>query len=494
MVELSCSFPSPLNRTCWETAHNSYHFSHLAGTKSAVQNTSRMLFVMWRDTDLSPGPCLRLTEACPESARPEERQKLKRRAMSRRICIGQLVWDCAQQPPRAAKVTAIAPERPDPFLIRHLDAPKRPSDFKVHDEVLVDGRHGVCIWDGRPDHHFGRVRWEDGTESDVIHVERIRPAEDAYIEDTWAYDDQLEALDIKHLLQPSVTEARSSADVPGPRLDVPDVPVEVLIRRSSRSNKLAPQQVAWSLLPGRPPWPVKLISSIEGFDGGSSSRQWNVKLLGTDQEETVLASRLSPFLSGDALALGKIAQEAEAEHQQVQNTDGTAAAVAAAAAPLLAPLSGEKVLAVELPDDEDDALIVYEGGAGDEAQCTAPPGPVLVKDLVEEIGHDVSEEVIQRSLSALEAEGVVQTRQLLQLYPQDFDAVAMPLLLKSRLRRVRERGGKIPEDLIGHKKQQEEPEPEPSEAHEGGGLRGAWCWTHDPHRHEIQWMWSQAVQ
>ena len=72
MVELSCSFPSPLNRTCWETAHNSYHFSHLAGTKSAVQNTSRMLFVMWRDTDLSPGPCLRLTEACPESARPEE--------------------------------------------------------------------------------------------------------------------------------------------------------------------------------------------------------------------------------------------------------------------------------------------------------------------------------------------------------------------------------------------------------------------------------------
>ncbi|CAK9083238.1 Hypothetical protein (Fragment) [Durusdinium trenchii] len=127
-----------------------------------------------------------------------------------------------------------------------------------------------------------------------------------------------------------------------------------------------------------------------------------------------------------------------------------------------------QVLAVELPDDEDDALIVYEGGAGDEAQCTAPPGPVLVKDLVEEIGHDVSEEVIQRSLSALEAEGVVQTRQLLQLYPQDFDAVAMPLLLKSRLRRVRERGGKIPEDLIGHKKQQEEPEPEPSEAHEGG--------------------------
>ena len=32
-------------------------------------------------------------------------------------------------------------------------------------------------------------------------------------------------------------------------------------------------------------------------------------------------------------------------------------------------------------DGEDDALIVYDGSAvGGEAQCTAPPGPVLVKD------------------------------------------------------------------------------------------------------------------
>lgn len=28
---------------------------------------------------------------------------------------------------------------------------------------------------------------------------------------------------------------------------------------------------------------------------------------------------------------------------------------------------------------QEDALIVYEGGLADEAQCTAPPGPVLVK-------------------------------------------------------------------------------------------------------------------
>eukprot|EP00930_Biecheleria_cincta_P037999 TRINITY_DN26107_c0_g1_i1.p1 TRINITY_DN26107_c0_g1~~TRINITY_DN26107_c0_g1_i1.p1 ORF type:complete len:175 (-),score=42.45 TRINITY_DN26107_c0_g1_i1:87-611(-) len=111
-------------------------------------------------------------------------------------------------------------------------------------------------------------------------------------------------------------------------------------------------------------------------------------------------------------------------------------------------------------EDEDDALIVYDESlvAGGDAQCQAPPGPVMVKDVLAEIGHDVGEEVLERAVNALAAEGVVQTRQLLQLFPQDFDAVVMPLLLKSRLRRVRERGGRIPEDLIGHKKPEEDAE------------------------------------
>ena len=34
---------------------------------------------------------------------------------------------------------------------------------------------------------------------------------------------------------------------------------------------------------------------------------------------------------------------------------------------------------------QEDALIVYEGGLADEAQCTAPPGPVLVKVRTSEI-------------------------------------------------------------------------------------------------------------
>ena len=44
-----------------------------------------------------------------------------------------------------------------------------------------------------------------------------------------------------------------------------------------------------------------------------------------------------------------------------------------------------------------------------EAQCTAPLEPALVKDLIEEIGRDVREEVIRRTFQSLEAEGVVQT-------------------------------------------------------------------------------------
>ena len=58
--------------------------------------------------------------------------------------------------------------------------------------------------------------------------------------------------------------------------------------------------------------------------------------------------------------------------------------------------------------------------------------PALVQDLLEEIGHDVEDEIIRRSFLSLKTEGIIQTQQLMQLYPQDFDAVAMPLLVKTR--------------------------------------------------------------
>ena len=65
-----------------------------------------------------------------------------------------------------------------------------------------------------------------------------------------------------------------------------------------------------------------------------------------------------------------------------------------------------RLLSTAFELDEEEALIPYEPPEGLEALCQAPPGPVLVKDVVREVGHDVSEEVIARTLEALEAEGV----------------------------------------------------------------------------------------
>ena len=36
--------------------------------------------------------------------------------------------------------------------------------------MSVNGRQCVVTWDGRPNHQFAKVRWEDGTESDVLPV------------------------------------------------------------------------------------------------------------------------------------------------------------------------------------------------------------------------------------------------------------------------------------------------------------------------------------
>ncbi|CAJ1334173.1 unnamed protein product [Effrenium voratum] len=400
-----------------------------------------------------------------------------------------------------ARVMAITPERDAPFLIRHLDA--QSATFKVGSEVAVGGRKAVCIWDGRPEHHFARVRWEDGTESDIIPADEVHlPPE---CEEVFVSDSDLEPLDLDHLLRKPKPAPEEPA---APALKAP---VGVLVRPSAARAELQVGQVAWCQQPQCPPWPAKLISFT---DFEACARLWRVKLLGCKAEKLVPGCQLSAFLAGDAAALAGVAQEAEkallpcwspellVPRKTWSRSDAASQGLVAAslgsalwdmgdavqperniigpdsAIPLLwssAAVKGlgrrtgrrrsrpmrlaawlaflaafSQVLGSDL-EDEDDALIVYEGAGGD-AQCTAPPGPVLVKDLVAEIGHDVSEEVIERTLRSLEAEGVVQTRQLLQLFPQDFDAVVMPLLLKSRLRRVRERGGKIPEDLIGHKK------------------------------------------
>lgn len=76
--------------------------------------------------------------------------------------------------------------------------------------------------------------------------------------------------------------------------------------------------------------------------------------------------------------------------------------------------------------------------------------PPRISELVEKISRDIKvRHVLCGAEMALREAGVTETRQLLELHPSDFDALKMPLLLKNRLRRIRERGGWIPEDMLG---------------------------------------------
>lgn len=277
-------------------------------------------------------------ELSPSSARranedaDQEKQRLRRRALSRRICFGQLVWDCSQKEPRAARVTAIAAERSEPFLIRHLDAPKGPSNtsFKVGEEVLVDERRGVCIWDGRPEHDYAKVRWSDGSESGILPICRIRTEQAHFYEETFVADHDLEPLSLSRLLS---SRGKQEPDLvvevaPTGNDCTMQPPMEVRIRSSEMRRQLEVGQVAWCSQAGRPPWPVRLLSFTEGLDG-PAGRLWTVKYLECDMEEQVLATRLSAFRPGDALALAEVARLAE---QEFRNTSELRAAKAAAAA------------------------------------------------------------------------------------------------------------------------------------------------------------------
>ena len=42
--------------------------------------------------------------------------------------------------------------------------------------VEIAGRRGVVCWDGRPEHEYIMVRWDDtGEESEVIEVSEVSP-------------------------------------------------------------------------------------------------------------------------------------------------------------------------------------------------------------------------------------------------------------------------------------------------------------------------------
>ena len=49
--------------------------------------------------------------------------------------------------------------------------------------MLVDDQRGVCIWDGRPEHEYAKVRWSDGSESGILPICRIRTEEAHFYEE-----------------------------------------------------------------------------------------------------------------------------------------------------------------------------------------------------------------------------------------------------------------------------------------------------------------------
>merc|ERR1719511_280248 len=106
--------------------------------------------------------------------------------------------------------------------------------------------------------------------------------------------------------------------------------------------------------------------------------------------------------------------------------------------------------AEDFADEDETPVAVYEE---DELrpllqQCHAGDGPPKVSVLLEQIARGVSELLQKRAEVALLEEGVETTVQLCELHPDDFVGLRLPALLKTRLRRVRERGGKIPPDLL----------------------------------------------
>ena len=77
---------------------------------------------------------------------------------------------------------------------------------------------------------------------------------------------------------------------------------------------------------------------------------------------------------------------------------------------------------------EDDALIVYDGSAvAGEAQCTAPPGPVLVKDGFQGFQKGYSCHCKKNAIAAAAATVVVLVQPL--LLPPPLPPLLLPLML-----------------------------------------------------------------
>ncbi|CAE7609237.1 unnamed protein product [Symbiodinium sp. CCMP2456] len=258
--------------------------------------------------------------ALKRAAPPEEdARRLRRRALSRKLCVGQLVWDCSVQPARAARITAICATEERPFLVRHLDATPGSSgsgaSFSVNDPVSVNGRPGVVTWDGRPTHQFAKVRFEDGKESDVLPVCSLQANRSLVEEEVFVSDFDLESLELSHLLRSggpngAGPNAPGFADKPAPVTI--DAPVGIALRSSEAKaalQGLRAGQVCWSFGGNRLPWPVKLLQECP------ETRTWRVLFLGAEwREESLSVACLRPYVQGDFAVLAGILPIAQEEH------------------------------------------------------------------------------------------------------------------------------------------------------------------------------------
>lgn len=115
------------------------------------------------------------------------------------------------------------------------------------------------------------------------------------------------------------------------------------------------------------------------------------------------------------------------------------------------PVAGEVADDAALDDDEDLPVAVYEEEGAYWQQCVAGQGAgKKISDLFTKILEGVPNNLQKRAEANLADEGVELVGQLCELHPTEFEGIKLPALIKSRLRRIRERGGKIPEDMLGH--------------------------------------------
>lgn len=129
-------------------------------------------------------------------------------------------------------------------------------------------------------------------------------------------------------------------------------------------------------------------------------------------------------------------------------------------------------------EDEDWPVEEYKGEEGAYwQQCVAGKGAGMkISDLFAKITENVNSLLVKRAEVTLAEEGVDLVGHLCELHASDFESLKLPALLKSRLRRIRERGGKIPDEMLGHGMAPEaggtpgeEGNGEPSDGEEPGG-------------------------